>query len=251
MRVLTLRPLDHQALHRLIRKALRHYPSCSVDTEAQEYLIAAADGDARTLLNSLEVAFTLKKSVTIETAEQAVQHKALKYDRASNEHYDTISAFIKSLRGSAPDAALHYLARMLEAGEDPLFIARRMVIFASEDIGNALPTALVVATSAMQATQMIGVPEARLILAQAVTYLASAPKSRAVTLAIDAATQDIRSESLEPIPLHLRNAVTKFMGDQGYGDGYSWPDTNGDTTTELGFLPESLKERTYYHPPQK
>ncbi len=248
-RVFTLEPLDHQSMHRLIRKALRAFPKHSVNKEAQEYLIASADGDARTLLSSLEVAFALAQRVDITTAEQAVQRKAVKYDQSGDAHYDTISAFIKSMRGSDPNAALHYLARMLEAGEDPMFIARRMVIFASEDIGNTLPTALVVATSMMQAVQMIGMPEAQLALAQAATYLATAPKSRAVTRALGQAIRDVRGEVLEPIPLHLRNAVTKLMADQGYGEGYTWPRHDGDRTTELGFLPDSLKGRSYYQPP--
>ena len=250
MRVLKLESIHHKEMHTLIERALKLYPNEKIDKQAVDYLIAAADGDARTLLGSFEVACTLAEHITTTVAEQAVQQKIARYDQAGENHYDTISAFIKSLRGSDPNAALHYLARMIDAGEDPMFIARRMVIFASEDIGNALPTALVVATSAMQAIHMIGMPEAQLILAQTVTYLATAPKSRASTRAIGAALEDVRSKTLDPTPLHLRNAPTKFMKEQGYGDGYHWPEQDGDQTTELGFLPENLKDTQYYEPPR-
>lgn len=242
LRVVTLKPLEHKALHELIRRALKLYPEHRLTKDATEYLIAAADGDARTLLNSLEVALALNLKVDITVAEQAVQQKVLRYDQAGEEHYDTISAFIKSMRGSDPNAALHYLARMLHAGEDPMFVARRMVVFAAEDVGNALPTALVVANATMQSVHMIGMPEARIILAQCATYLASAPKNRAAYDGIERALHDVRETSLLPIPLHLRNAVTTFMKEQGYGEG------DKDT---LGYLPEPLKDTQYYEPPQR
>lgn len=251
MRVLKLNPIDHKSMHRLVRKALHHYPRHKMSKEAVEYLIASADGDARTLFNSFEVAISLSKKIDLDVIEQAVQKKSIKYDRAGENHYDTISAFIKSMRGSDSNASLHYLARMLEAGEDPLFIARRMVILAAEDIGNALPTALVVATSAMQAVKMIGLPEAELILAQAATYLALAPKSRAVTRGINQAKYDLKTKPLEPIPLHLRKAPTNSMKQEGYGQGYNWPKKDGDQTTELGFLPDNLKSAQYYDLPKK
>ncbi len=241
MRVLTLRPLDHAALHTLIRRALRLYPEHRLSREATEYFIAAADGDARTLLGSLEVALALNLFVDVEVAQAAIQRKVPHYDQAGETHFDTISAFIKSMRGSDADATLHYLARMLEAGEDPMFIARRMVIFASEDVGNALPTALVVATATLTATHMIGLPEAQLLLAQCATYLATAPKSRAVTEALTAAQHDVQEISLEPIPLHLRNAPTQFMKEQGYGQG--------DSAT-FGFLPPNLAKARYYQDPR-
>lgn len=250
MRVLTLRSLDHAALHTLIRRALKLYPEHRLTKEATEYFVAAADGDARSLLGSLEVALALNLKVDVEVAQEAIQRKVIRYDQAGEGHYDTISAFIKSMRGSDPNATLHYLARMLEAGEDPMFIARRLVIFASEDVGNALPTALVVASSALQSTHMIGLPEAQLILAQCATYLATAPKSRAVTRAIDAARHDVQEMTLDPIPMHLRNAPTKFMKEQGYGEGYRWPKQDSDTTTNLGFLPENLKGAKYYEDPR-
>lgn len=251
MRVLKLEPLGHKDMHTLLERALKLDTKLKIDQQAVEYLIAAADGDARTLLGSFEVAGALARKITVDVAEQAVQRKVAQYDQAGENHYDTVSAFIKSMRGSDPDAALHYLARMLDAGEDPMFIARRMVIFASEDIGNALPTALVVATSAMQAIHMIGMPEAQLILGQAVTYLATAPKSRSSTRAIGDALADVRTKTLDPIPMHLRNAPTKFMKAQGYGKGYHWPQQDGDATTELGFLPDNLKDAHYYDPPAK
>ncbi|MBI4022917.1 replication-associated recombination protein A [Candidatus Berkelbacteria bacterium] len=240
LRVFTLKPLEHRALHELIRRALTLYPEHQSTREATEYLIAAADGDARTLLGSLEVACELGLRIDLETAREAVQRKVVRYDQAGEEHYNTISAFIKSLRGSDANAALHYLARMIEAGEDPVFIARRMVVFASEDVGNALPTALVVATATMTAAHMIGYPEARIVLAQCATYLASAPKNRAAYTGIERALHDVRELTLEPIPLHLRNAVTTFMEEQGYGQKEEgMPD----------FLPKSLANVRYYEPP--
>ncbi len=251
MRVLKLEPIDHKNMHALVERALKLYPTYKIDQQATDYLIAAADGDARTLLGSFEVAASLSQHITVAVAEQAVQRKVAKYDQSGENHYDTISAFIKSMRGSDPNATLHYLARMIDAGEDPLFIARRMVIFASEDIGNALPTALVVATSTMQAVHMIGMPEARIMLSQCATYLATAPKSRSVIRAIDDALHDVRSKSLDPIPMHLRNAPTKFMKEQGYGKGYRWPEQDGDSTTNLGFLPDNLKDASYYDPPPR
>ncbi|MBI4185592.1 replication-associated recombination protein A [Candidatus Berkelbacteria bacterium] len=251
LRVFTLKPLDHTALHTLIRRALALYPEHRLTKEATEYFVAAADGDARTLLGSLEVAMSLSLIITPEVAQEAIQRKLPRYDRAGEEHFDTISAFIKSMRGSNADATLHYLARMLEAEEDPMFIARRMVIFASEDVGNVLPTALVLATATLQAVHMIGLPEAQLILAQCATYLATAPKSRAVTDALGAARHDVSEQTLEPIPLHLRNVVTPFMTEQGYGEGDQSPKTDGELTTPLGFLPPNLTNAHYYEAPKR
>lgn len=240
MRTLTLKPLDHKALHELIRRALKLYPEHRLTKEATEYLIAAAGGDARTLLNSLEVACELGLRIDLDLAREAVQQKFVRYDRAGEEHYDTISAFIKSMRGSDPNATLHYLARMIEAGEDPMFIARRMVIFASEDVGNALPTAVVVAIATMTAVHMIGYPEARIVLAQCASYLATAPKNRAAYQGIERALHDIRETTLDPIPMHLRNTVTTFMKEQGYGQ--QEPGTPD-------FLPPNLAQVQYYEAP--
>ena len=197
----------------------------------------------------------MAKKINLKVAEEAVQRKAIYYDKKGDWHYDTISAFIKSMRGSNPDATLHYLARMIKAGEDPIFIARRMVIFASEDIGNAQPTALVVATSAMQACHMIGWPEASLILAQAATYLATAKKSLSSSMGIWSALSDIDEENLDPIPLHLRNAENKVMKNLGYGRGhirYPWmleKQTGKKTSQE--YLPKNLKGKKYYKPDWK
>ncbi len=188
-------------------------------------------------------------------AEEAVQKKAIYYDKKGDWHYDTISAFIKSIRGGDPDAALHYLARMIKAGEDPVFIARRMVIFAAEDIGNAQPTALVLATSCMQAVHMIGMPEASLILAQTATYLATAKKSIASTVGLQKALNDIDKKNLVPIPLHLRNPENIVMKKLGYGKGhirYPWlieKQTGKKITQE--YLPKNLKGKKYYIPDWK
>ncbi|MFQ6112703.1 MAG: replication-associated recombination protein A, partial [bacterium] len=169
-------------------------------------------------------------------------------DKKGDYHYDTISAFIKSVRGSDPNAALYWLARMIEAGEDPKFIARRLIILASEDIGNADPQALVLATSAFTAITYIGMPEGRLVLAQATTYLASAPKSNASYKAIEAALEDIREKPLEAVPLHLRNAPTPLMKKEGYAEGYLYPHDYNDNFVEQQYLPQSLKDRVYYWP---
>jgi len=177
-----------------------------------------------------------------------VQKKPILYDRAGDYHYDTISAFIKSVRGGDPNAALHYLARMIESGEDPKFIARRLIILASEDIGNADPMGLVVATSAFTAVTYIGMPEGSLVLAQATTYLASAPKSNASYKALSAAMQDIKEKPLGPIPLHIRNAPTPLMAQQGYGVEYKYPHDYPENFVEQNYLPENLREALYYQP---
>ena len=193
----------------------------------------------------------MAKNITLKVAEEAIQRKAIYYDKKGDWHYDTISAFIKSMRGSNPDATLHYLARMIKAGEDPVFIARRMLIFASEDIGNALPTALVVATSCMQAVHMIGWPEAQLILAQTATYLATAKKSIASTSAIFEALSDIDEKNLDPIPLHLRNASNKIMKQLGYGKGHVRYPWKVERVVDQEYLPKNLKGKKYYKPDWK
>ncbi len=252
--VYRLEGLTDEQLDLLIGRALKLYPKIRLAADARRILVSLANGDARSLLNVFELATALAQQngkINREMIEAAFQRKAALYDKKGDAHYDTISAFIKSLRGSDPDASLHYLARMLEGGEDPMFIARRMVIFASEDIGNALPTALVVATSAMQATHMVGLPEAQLTLAQAATYLATAPKSRSVARAISEAMYDVKNERLEPIPLHLRNPANKIMKQFGAGRGYHWPKKDGDITTAHGFLPANLEGKQYYHKPDR
>lgn len=248
--VYVLYSLSEEDLQQVAKSALKHFPKNTFQKEAINHMVQAANGDARTLLNAIELASTISKKVTLKNAEEAVQRKAIFYDKKGDYHYDTISALIKSMRGSNPDATLHYLSRMIKAGEDPLFIARRLVIFASEDIGNAQPTALVVATSAMQAIHLIGMPEATLILAQAATYLATAKKSIASTLGISEALSDIDMERLDPIPLHLRNPANKVMKNLNYGKGhdrYPWlteKETGEETNQE--YLPKNLMGKKYF-----
>jgi len=242
--------LTDEEIKEIIHSAIKIYPKHKWSPDAIDHLAKSSNGDARTVINAVELAAGLSKIVTLKVAEEAIQRKAIYYDKKGDWHYDTISAFIKSMRGSNPDATVHYLARMIKAGEDPIFIARRMVIFASEDIGNAQPTALVVATSAMQAVHMIGWPEAGLILAQAATYLATAKKSIASTSAIQQALSDIDEQSLDPIPLHLRNASNKVMKGLGYGEGhtrYPWKvERETGKKIEQEYLPKNLKGKKYY-----
>ena len=255
-RVLTLQQLDPAAVRGLLTQALTDVErglggrDLSATDAALNFLSAQADGDARSALNTLEVAADLSQdgTITIETAQEAQQKKALLYDKGGEEHYNVISAFIKSLRGSAPDAALYWLARMLEAGEDPIFILRRMMIMASEDIGNADPRALQVAVSALQAFQVIGMPEGRIILGQAVTYLATAPKSNASYVGINSALAEVRNSGALPVPLHIRNAPTKLMKEQGYGKGYQYAHDYEDGYSGQECLPEVLAGRKFYEP---
>lgn len=245
--VFVLYPLEDNDIKILVKRALSYYPDHEFNQTAIDYIVKKANGDARTALNVLELACGLSKKITLKISEEAVQQKAIYYDKKGDWHYDVISAFIKSMRGSDADASLYWLARMIKAGEDPVFIARRMVIFASEDISNAMPTALVVATSAMSAVHMVGMPEAGIILAQCATYLALAPKSRASYNGLIAASQDIELKRLEPVPVNLRNAPTKLMKELGYGEGYKWTDDN-EFHQKINFLPNNLKGRKYYKP---
>lgn len=248
--VYTFYQLNEDDIKEIIERAKQHYTKHTFSDEAIEHIVRHANGDARTAINAIELAANISKKITLQVAEEAVQQKAIYYDKKGDFHYDTISAFIKSMRGSDPDATLHYLARMIKAGEDPLFIARRMVIFASEDIGNAQPTALVVATSTMQAVHMIGMPEAQLILAQTATFLATAKKSIASTNGLYSALADIDENQLEPVPLHLRNPSNKVMKQAGYGKGhvrYTWKvEKETGQKVEQEYLPKNLKGRKYY-----
>jgi len=222
------------------------------DEAAKEKLVAISNGDARRMLNILETAFALAPDglITGEHLKEAVRNSMLYYDKAGDRHYDTISAFIKSLRGSDPDAAVYYLARMILSGEDPVFIARRMVIFASEDIGNAAPNAITMAVSAMTATQNIGLPEARIILSQCATFLASAPKSNASYLAIEGAMASAKDSNYE-IPLHLRNAPTDLMKKLGYHKGYRYPHEYDRHFVKDQYLPDEIKGEVYYNPSEE
>ncbi len=226
----------------------------AIDDDAFNFIVELSHGEARVALNTLESALMLtspnkgdKRKVTLKIAQEAMQRKALLYDKGGEEHYNVISAFIKSMRGSDPDAAVYWLARMLEAGEDPLFIARRMVIFASEDIGNADPSAVRVAVAVKDAFHFVGMPEGWIPLSQGVTYLASAPKSNASYKAYLSALQDVKEKGALGVPLHIRNAPTPLMKDLGYGKGYKYPHNHGGHI-EQSYLPEELQGKEYYKP---
>jgi putative ATPase len=226
----------------------------SLDEDALAHMAKMSEGDARVGLNALEVAASLVGEgghVTLAVAEQALQRRAIEYDKDADSHYDTISAFIKSLRGSDPDAALHYLARMLKAGEDPRFIARRLVVHASEDVGNADPMALVVATSAAHAVEYVGLPEARLALAQATIYIATAPKSNTTYAALDRAMQDVEKRGAEPVPKHLRDSNYPGAARMGHGEGYLYPHSFPGAYVPQEYMPPGLKSRPYYEPSER
>ena len=244
-RVLRLRPLSGEDLGVLLERGIEKL-GVEVSLEAREYLLRLSGGDGRRLLNALEVAAVGAERVEVVDVERAVGQRALSYGR--EEHYDVISAFIKSVRGGDPDAALHYLARMLEAGEDPVFVARRLVILASEDIGNADPNGLLLAMAAAQAVQLIGMPEGRIPLAQATTYLASAPKSNAAYVGIGRALEDVRRGPVSDVPLHLRNAATGLMREEGFGAGYRYAHEDEPEGMNDRYLPDELAGRVYYEP---
>jgi putative ATPase len=255
-RVYILEELSEEDLKQIIRLALDNdefVSSLDIESIDEDFLIYISGGDARSMLNILEASLLHeqdKKPIVInkDLIENIVQRKNIIYDKGGEEHYNVISAFIKSIRGSDPDAALYWMARMLEGGEDPLFIARRLVILASEDIGNASPNALVLAEAAFGAVDKIGMPEGRIILAQCVTYLASCPKSNASYMAIKGAYKDVQSNQLYNVPLHLRNAPTGLMKDIGYGKGYKYPHDFNDNFVEENYFPEELKDKQYYFP---
>lgn len=260
-RVFQFKGLAEEALGRILDRALSDIDHglgearVSLDAAAREHLIAMAAGDARSLLNGLEMAAlavkpdkTGRRIVTLKEAEEAMQRRALVYDMKGDAHYDVASAFIKSLRGSDPQAAIYWLAVMIYGGEDPKFIARRMVIFASEDVGNADPMALVVATGVFQAVERIGLPEARINLAQAATYLATAPKSNASYRAIDQALKDVGSGAVASPPKHIRNAPHPGMKEHGYGAGYKYPHNYPGHVVEQDYLPPAVRGKRYYEP---
>ncbi len=299
--VFTLNRLEPEDLKQIAERALNDEENglgkydIELEEGALDFLVGVANGDSRTILNTLEIAVginsnrlatftarqeagqgpaTTKKGssvaaphgapnkeralkgatpkqikITKSILENILQRSSLKYDKGGEEHYNTISAFIKSMRGSDPDAALYYMARMLEGGEDPLFIARRMVIFASEDIGNADPQALPLAVACFQACEKVGLPECRINMAQTVTYLASAPKSNASYSALLKVEKDVKDSLNEPIPMHLRNPVTDLMQEQGYGKDYKYPHNfEGHKVKGETYLPEKLEGKKYYHP---
>jgi putative ATPase len=258
-RVYVLNPLMEEQIVELLQRALtdeerglgdQHVTS---EISALQKIAAYSSGDARSGYNVLEIALTLAKDagtnqITDAIVESALQKRILRYDKAGEEHYNLISALHKSVRNSNPDAALYWLARMLEAGEDPLYIARRVVRMAVEDIGLADPNALSLSMAAKEAVDFIGLPEGNLALAQAVVYLALAPKSNALYTAYGAVRDDVEHTAADPVPLHLRNAPTKLMKDVGYGKGYEYAHDFDEKVTSMECLPENLRGRRYYHP---
>ena len=238
-RVLVLNQLDENDLSKILLKVVKHL-KVKIDKKASDFLIQSSNGDARILINTLEIASGItSKKMTIKDIEDASQKRFLVFDKNGDNFYDTISAFIKSMRASDVNAALYYLARMLVAGQDPLYIARRMVIFASEDVGMAQPTALVVANEVFKACEIIGLPECRINLAHGVVYLATAKKNRSSYDALGLALKDVETHGNLPIPLKLRNPVTKFMKQQGYGKDYKMYGNES-------LLPDKLKGAKYY-----
>jgi putative ATPase len=253
-------PLTEAALGRVLDRALKQDAelqalNVTLEEGSRERLFGFSAGDARRLLNALDMTAHLAKPdpsgtrrIRPEDVDRALQGRSYLYDKLGDAHYDTISGFIKSVRASDPDAAVYYLARMLEAGEDPMFIARRLVVLASEDIGNAAPNGLVLATTAMQAVHMVGMPEARIILAQTTTYLAAAPKSNASYVAISEALEDVRNLGPQLVPMKLRNPVTGLMKDTGYGQGYQYAHDFEGGFAGMECLPDKLRDRIYYRP---
>ena len=263
-RVFVLQSLEPAQMASIVNRALADQMrglgplNASLGEDALDHLVNISNGDARIALNALETAaysFTPdaegKRQIDLETIADALQRRSPMYDKTGESHYDTISAFIKSVRGSSPDGALYWLARMIESGEDPLFIARRLVILASEDIGLAEPQALSVAIAAQQAVHFLGMPEGRIPLAEATVYLATAPKSNSVYAGLNQAMRDGREQANEPVPLHLRNAVTGMMKDMGYGKDYKYSHDFEGHFEEQEYLPPSLKGRRYYQPSEE
>jgi putative ATPase len=258
--IFPLEPLSSEELRQIMIRALTDEVNglgelnVTVEPEAADHLIQYAEGDARRLLNALELAATttpLGKDgrivITLDVAVESIQRRAVRYDKSGDNHYDTISAFIKSIRGSDPDAALYWLARMIDAGEDPRFIARRLIISASEDIGNADPHAITVAVSCFQALELVGMPEGRIPLAQATTYLASAPKSNAAYLGINQALDRIRTDGHKPVPVHLRDRSYKGAARLGHGEGYLYPHNYPNGYVPQKYFPEGV-EYSFYQP---
>jgi putative ATPase len=264
-KVFVLRGLAQTEIEALLRRALTDGErglggmELRVTDEAIAAMARFANGDARAALNLLEFSAaaapmnpeTCVRLLDLPQLEQAIQRRALLYDKSGEEHYNLISALHKSMRNSDPDAAVYWIARMLEAGEDPLYIARRLVRFASEDVGNADPQALVVAVAARDAVHFVGMPEGNTALAQAAIYLATAPKSNAVYAAYNAAAEDAHRQAADPVPLHLRNAPTKLMKELDYGKGYRYAHDEREGVAEMDCLPESLKGRKYYRPVER
>ncbi|WP_344595250.1 replication-associated recombination protein A [Actinomadura vinacea] len=253
--LLTLEPLGEDDLREVVRRALADERGLGgrtgLEPAAEDHLIRLAGGDARRTLTYLEAAALVADdgaAIDVDVLEKAVDRAAVRYDREGDQHYDVISAFIKSIRGSDVDAALHYLARMIEAGEDPRFIARRLIVHASEDIGMADPTALQAATAAAQAVEFVGLPEARINLAQAVIHLSLAPKSNAVIMAVDAAIADVKKGDAGAVPGHLRDAHYKGAAKIGHGQGYEYAHDHPGGVVRQQYAPDAVHGREYYRP---
>ena len=259
--IFELKPLEKEDIKTLLHRALEDMEKgmgayrAVADEEALEFLADVSNGDARSALNAIELGIlTTERSadglihITLDVASECIQKRVIKYDKNGDSHYDNISAFIKSMRGSDPDAAVYYLAKMLYAGEDVTFIARRIMICASEDVGNADPNALTVAVSAAQAVERLGMPEARIVLAQAVTYVASAPKSNAAYLAVDKALSVVRESRTAPVPTYLCDAHYKGAGKLGRGIGYKYAHDYQNHYVEQQYLPDAYKDMTFYEP---
>ena len=260
-RVFTMNPLGEEEIRAILLRAIADADTglgelgVEVEPQALDHLVNMANGDARIALNGLEIAAHASsqnsedtRKIDLATVEDALQRRSLQYDKAGDQHYDTISAFIKSVRGSSPDGAVYWLVRMIEAGEDPMFLARRLVILAAEDIGLADPGALSLAVATQQAVHFIGMPEGAIPLAEATVYLASAPKSNSAYMALNRARDDVRKSPSEPVPMHLRNAVTSMMKGMGYGKGYKYSHDYDEHFVGQDYLPPSLKDRRYYKP---
>ena len=261
-RVFELKPLEREDIRELIRRAVYDRDkgmgayNAVIDEEAMNFLADVANGDARAALNAVELGIMTterdaadgKIHIDIDVAQECIQKRVVRYDKDGDNHYDTISAFIKSMRGSDPDAAVYYLARMLYAGEDMKFIARRIMICAAEDVGNADPQALVVAVAAAQAAERIGLPEAQIILSQAVTYVASAPKSNAACNAVFEALEAVRSSKTMPVPVHLQDAHYKGAAKLGHGQGYLYAHDFPNHYVKQQYLPDGMEERVFYRP---
>ena len=260
-RLYTFEPLTSQQVADIVRKAAQDSErglgkmNLVLEPEALDHMVNLANGDARAALNALETAAQLaqpddkgQRTITVALAEEAVQKRLLDYDRDGDSHYDIISAFIKSMRGSDPDAALYWLARMIAGGEDPRFIARRLVIHAAEDVGNADPMALVVATAAAHAVEYVGLPEAQIPLAQATIYIATAPKSNASYLGIARAMEDVQKRVAPPVPKHLKDSHYPGAKKLGHGEGYQYPHSCPDRFVDQEYLPPGTKSRRYYEP---
>jgi putative ATPase len=256
LKIYTLNSLDRDALNKILDYALERdefLKSKNIVEIDRDFLFYVSGGDARQMLNALESAALFfggeeEIAITKEVIEEVIQNKISLYDKNGEEHYNLISAFIKSVRGSDPDAALYWLARMLEGGEDPLFIARRLIVLAAEDIGNASPNGLVLAEAAFSAVEKIGMPEARIILAQCATYLAAAPKSNAAYKGIDAAIEFVKNNKDYAVPLHLRNAPTALMKKENYGKGYKYPHSYEGNFVKQNYLPEEISDKQFYFP---